>query len=174
MDDPRHLDSFSSFLLAREAFIDDPGCDPDLDTIETELGRPGLTDRELLSAWVDMEILRLGGRKLITVHRHLTVRDFDEFVAAAADGDDVGDHWSDNPETWSHYCDAFGSNVRITGSVSAEEIDWFTTFQRRLAFPAEREIVCDVPVSLSLIANLDDGRTWRPNHGLTSAQPRIP
>jgi hypothetical protein len=38
-----------------------------------------------------------------------------------------------------------------------------TTFQRQLAFPAEREVVFHGEVDVRMIENLDDSTAWEPD-----------
>lgn len=159
------------FMQAKNAFIRDPGCDPDIEEIAASLGHPDLPDDELVSMWIDIQIEGISTGKVRSVFRHMTVHDFEAFVSHASGGGAIGDHWSDNPDTWSHYSDALGCNIRIEGVVPTESIDWFTTLQRRMAFPAEREIVFEGDASLAAVTNLDDGNIWRPGDS-TSLKPR--
>ncbi len=153
--------SIADFVAEKDKFLSAPGCDPDMEEIENIVGSEGGDRHDVLSAWFDQTVERFLGRESIDVFRHMTVVDLDE-ITSEPGGAELGDHWSDNPDTWSHYADAFGTNIRVGGTISFDQIDWLTTFQRQLAFPAEREVVFDGGVDIRLIENLDESTVWEP------------
>jgi hypothetical protein len=156
--------SLADFVAGKLEFLSAPGCDPDMEELENIIGCEDGDRDETLSAWFDQTAERFLGRESIEVFRHMTVTDFDRIAAKTESGEaELGDHWSDDTDTWSHYADALGDNIRIAGRISSEQVDWMTTFQRQLAFPAEREVVFHGEVDVRMIENLDDSTAWEPD-----------
>jgi hypothetical protein len=151
------------FVVRKAEFLSNPGCLPNFEELEDQLGydKECLPEDRILSEWFDATVQEFSGSAQFSVHRHMTVPDFDAFVTGVENGDDdLGDHWSTNPETWSDHCEALGCDIVLTGRVAAEQVDWFTTFQTRLVFPWEREIVFEGGVVLDSVRRLDNGSVW--------------
>ncbi len=62
---------------------------------------------------------------------------------------------------------ALGVDILISGTISMNQIDWLTTFQRQLAFPAEREVVFNGNVELRRIEKIDGSSVWEASAGRT-------
>jgi hypothetical protein len=151
------------FVVRKAEFLSSPGCLPNFEELEADLGydKEGLPEDRILSEWFDATVEEFSGSAQFLVHRHMTVPDFGAFVAGIEEGgDDLGDHWSTNPQTWSDHCEVLGCDIVLTGRVAAEQVDWFTTFQTRLVFPWEREIVFQGGVVLDVVRRMDDGSEW--------------
>jgi hypothetical protein len=156
--------SLADFVASKFEFLAAPGCDPDMEELENMVGCEGGHQCAILSSWFDQTAERFAERDSIQVFRHMTVADFDEIAAEAGLGEaELGDHWSEDPDTWSHYADALGHNIRVSGTISSDQVDWLTTFQRQLAFPAEREVALHGMVEVRMIENLDDATVWEPS-----------
>ncbi|MNU29010.1 hypothetical protein D3C71_174570 [compost metagenome] len=153
--------SLVDFVAGKLEFLSAPGCDPDIEELENIVGCEDGDRIEILSSWFDQTAERFLESENIDVFRHLTAPDFDRIVAEINSGvAELGDHWSEDPGIWSHYADALGDNIRVAGRISSEQVDWMTTFQRQLAFPAEREVVFHGGVDVRMIENLDDSTVW--------------
>lgn len=162
--------SLIDFIASKVDFLASPGCDPDMEELENIAGCEGCDPHVVLSTWFDQTAERFRDRESIEVFRHMTVTGFDENAVASGEAD-LGDHWSEDPDTWSHYADALGDNIRISGTISSEQVDWMTTFQRQLAFPAEKEVAFHGRVEVRLIENLDDSTSWEPSPDSAAAGP---
>lgn len=164
MNDVDGAPTLADLIAMKEALLSDPGCWPDYEQIQTELGLQedqGVQDEVLLSTWFDRIVEDYRDVEEIMVYRHLTVPDFDAFVGAIEAGvAAVGAHWSDSALTWSDHAQALGCDILLAGRVSAYQVDWLSTMQAQFSFPNEREVVFSGPVLLDGATRIHDGFEW--------------
>lgn len=159
-DQVKTLDEMMRF---RKEFLSDPGCDVDCGGISSEMDDSDLEEEELLEAWFDDAVGRLAGKEEIIVYRHMTVADFQSFVDGLETGTQTtGAHWSLSEDTWSPAPDQSEIDVLLTGTVRAESVDWFTTFQNFFSYPWESEIAFEGPVRLVSVKDLESGQVHGP------------
>lgn len=152
----------------KAGFLAEPGCDVNFDEILEELGDRFVGDPEdeaaILGAWFDFVVGKFRGRDEIALLRHMTVADFDAYVAGLEAGTETtGAHWSLSDETWSPSPEQSDIDVMLRGTVMADCIDWFTTFQAFFAFPWEEEVSFDGDIALVSVENLDTGVVHEPS-----------
>lgn len=155
----------ADMVAHRDEFLDNPGSMVDDEEILDAMGlddEDALSVAELRAAWFDRLVERFQGGSFI-VHRHMTVPDFDAFVAGLeAGGGSTGIHWSLDPEIESPSDEVEEVGLRMTAEVSAEAVDWPTTFQQNFSHPWEEEVTVSGAVRLVSVTNLETGEAYDP------------
>ena len=157
----------ADMVAHRDMFLENPGSMVDDGEIIDAMGLDdgdgdGLSVAALRAAWFDRLVERFSG-STFTVHRHMTVPDFDAFVAGLEAGEGAtGIHWSLDPEIESPSDEVEEVGLRMTAEVSAEAVDWPTTFQQNFSHPWEEEVTVTGPLRLVSVTNLDTGEAYDP------------
>jgi hypothetical protein len=133
----------------RDAFIDNPGTDPDYDGICDEIGHDEDEDeKDLNTRWFDhvMDLFReMSGTGTITVHRRISVEDPDAFISSVGDRP-LGCSWSWDEESAS--CDYHPETnheheVLLTAQAPVRSVCWQDSMVQHFGHPHEREIVVE-------------------------------
>jgi hypothetical protein len=150
----------------RATFLESPGVSVDHEFIFDALEmHEDAEEDEMLALWFDGLVTRFEEAEEFTLFRHMTVDDFDGYVAALDAGTaTLGSHWSSSEETSSPGPEQSEVDVMIRGRVDRSQIDWFSTFQQRFCHPHEDEIVFTGPVRVESIRNMQNRQEWHPTH----------
>lgn len=145
------------------------GTDIDLNDIAEELSID-IEDAELERRWFDLCVARLRevfSSGTATLYRAISVDDPGTFLTATKTGKPPGCCW-----TWDRDCATTslhgGSwkkhDILLTAKVTADAVDWPTTFQQHFAHPSEREVRVDGPIYLNSIMMMESGEmlSWEP------------
>jgi len=145
-------------------FLENPGCNVDFTEIYERLDAGDDADEsDVPSMWFDHLVEQFRARATFTLHRHMTVVDFDSYVAGLEAGTEtVGVHWSMDETTSSPYPEQARVDIGLKGEIDASQVEWFTTFQMHFSHPYEQQVSFDGPIRIEWIMNLETGETYRP------------
>lgn len=156
------INSLTDMLRVKHEFLAAPGCDVDFDEIRSEVGED-VSEEDLLSRWFDAVAEKLGASEELPVYRHMTVPSFDDYIERLETGQDTaGGHWSLSEDTWSPFPEQAEIDIRLSGTIRTESIDWFSTFQAFFSHPWEQEVVFDGDVCLNEVTEIETGVSHQP------------
>jgi len=143
------MPTLDDLAAEREAFIDNPGTDPDHDGICDEIGHDEDEDgRSLNARWFDHVLAtfrKMARTGSITVHRRISVEDPDAFLSSIGNRP-LGCSWSWDEESAScayHPEANHEHEVLLTAQAPVTSVCWQDSMVQHFGHPHEREIVVE-------------------------------